>query len=133
MASWGQTSVDTAPVEPVVHYQAMQWIITIDRGLASRILAMRDLRLPSETGGILFGLVDIPARRIHLVDATPAPPGSIEEPGGFVRGMAGVDKMMEDVRRRTAGQVRYVGEWHSHPPRASARSSPVDGRQLDWL
>jgi len=67
---------------------------------------MRDARLPVETGGILFGLVDIPARRIHLVDATAAPPGSIEEPGGFVRGMGGVEEMMEDVRRRTAGQVR---------------------------
>jgi hypothetical protein len=26
-------------------------------------------------------LVDIPAKRIHLVDATPAPPGSVEEAG----------------------------------------------------
>ena len=126
-------ALDTAPVEPVLRYEAIGWIITIDAGVARRIVAMREARLPSETGGILFGLVDIPARRVHLVDATPAPLDSIEEPGGFVRGMAGVDKMMEDVRRRTAGQVRYVGEWHSHPPRASARSSPVDGRQLDWL
>lgn len=47
--------------------------------------------------------------------------------------MGGVDEMMEDVRRPTAGQVRYVGEWHSHPPRVSARPSPTDGRQLDWL
>jgi hypothetical protein len=94
---------------------------------------MRDSRLPSETGGILFGLVDIPAKGIHLVTATPAPPGGIEEPGGFVRGMGGVDEIMEDVHRQTAGQVRYVGEWHSHPPRASARPSPTDDRQLDWL
>jgi hypothetical protein len=35
--------------------------------------------------------------------------------------------------RRTAGQLRYVGEWHSHPPRASARPSAVDGQQIDWL
>ena len=133
LAPTGAVALDTAPVEPVLRYEAIGWIITIDAGVARRIVAMREARLPSETGGILFGLVDIPARRVHLVDATPAPLDSIEEPGGFVRGMAGVDKMMEDVRRRTAGQVRYVGEWHSHPPRASARSSPVDGRQLDWL
>jgi Prokaryotic homologs of the JAB domain/ThiF family len=133
LAPTGAVALDTAAVEPVFRYEAIGWIITIDAGVARRIVSMRETRLPSETGGILFGLVDIPARRIHLVDATPAPAGSIEEPGGFVRGMGGVDKMMEDIRRRTAGQVRYVGEWHSHPPRASARPSPVDGRQLDWL
>jgi hypothetical protein len=133
LAPTGEVSLDTATVESVVRYQAMEWVITIDRGLASRILGMRDSRLPSETGGILFGLVDIPAKGIHLVTATPAPPGGIEEPGGFVRGMGGVDEIMEDVHRQTAGQVRYVGEWHSHPPRASARPSPTDDRQLDWL
>ena len=100
--------------------------------LAGHVLAMRRSRLPAETGGILFGLVDIPAKSIHLVTATPAPPGSIEEPDGFVRGMGDVDEMMEDVRRRTAGQVRYVGEWHSHPPRIGA-AEPTDDRQLDWL
>jgi Prokaryotic E2 family A/ThiF family/Prokaryotic homologs of the JAB domain len=133
LAPTGEVSLDTAPVEPVGHYQAMDWMITIDAGLASRIIEMRNSRLPAETGGILFGLVDILAKSIHLVMATPAPFDSIEEPGGFVRGMGGVDEMMEDVRRRTAGQVRYVGEWHSHPPRASARPSPTDDRQLDWL
>jgi proteasome lid subunit RPN8/RPN11 len=133
LAPTGEVSLDTAPVEPVGHYQAMDWTITINAGLADRIVEMRNSCLPAETGGILFGLVDIPAKSIHLVMATPAPSDSIEEPGGFVRGMGGVDEMMEDVRRRTAGQVRYVGEWHSHPPQASARPSSTDGRQLDWL
>jgi hypothetical protein len=41
--------------------------------------------------------------------------------------------MMESVSRRTAGQIRYVGEWHSHPPKASARPSVIDGQQIDWL
>ena len=63
----------------------------------------------------------------------PAPPDSEERPGGFVRGTQGVEALMEEVRRKTAGQVRYVGEWHSHPPHASARPSPVDARQIDWL
>ena len=41
--------------------------------------------------------------------------------------------MMLDVRQRTAGQVRYVGEWHSHPPHMSSRPSVVDALQLDWI
>jgi hypothetical protein len=91
------------------------------------------LPVSAETGGILFGLVAVPAKRIHLVDATPAPPDSHEELVGFVRGVAGVSAIMDEVRLRTIGQVRYVGEWHSHPPRSSARLSAVDGVQTDWL
>jgi integrative and conjugative element protein (TIGR02256 family) len=98
-----------------------------------RIYEMREARVPLETGGILFGLVDIPAKRIHLVHASPAPPDSIEKLSEFVRGVEGVEELIESVRQRTAGQVRYVGEWHSHPPRASARPSATDGRQIDWL
>lgn len=133
LASNGEVTLDFAAPEPVSRYRAHDWQITIDAGLAARMRAMRDARLPSETGGMLFGLVDIPAKSIHLVHASPAPPDSEERAGGFVRGMQGVDELMENVRRRTAGQVRYVGEWHSHPPHASARPSPVDAHQIDWL
>ena len=95
--------------------------------------AMRRAKLPDETGGILFGLVDIPEKRIHLVDASPAPPDSIESPAGFIRGMQGVKQNIDRVFRVSGGQVRYVGEWHSHPPRSSACPSTTDDRQLDWL
>jgi Prokaryotic homologs of the JAB domain len=94
---------------------------------------MRAARAPLETGGVLFGLVDIPTRSIHLVDASPAPPDSVEARDGFQRGLQGVDELLESVRHKTARQVRYIGEWHSHPPRMSARPSPIDARQLDWL
>jgi hypothetical protein len=129
----GEVSVDTTAPEPVVCFQADTWQIAIDAGLARRIREMRASRVPCETGGILLGLVDIPAKRIHLVDASPAPPDSIEQPGSFVRGVVGVPEIIDSVRRRTADQVRYVGEWHSHPPRSSARPSAIDGQQLDWL
>ena len=119
--------------EPVMRFRAGEWKIAFDEGLVRRLHEMRDARVPSETGGILFGLVDIPAKRIHLVDASAAPPDSDEQPGSFVRSVSGVEELMESVRRGTAGQIRYVGEWHSHPPRSSARPSAVDGQQIDWL
>lgn len=129
----GEVTVDTTTPEPVIRFQADAWQIAIDSGLVRRIRKMRDSRAPCETGGILLGLVDIPAQRIHLVDASPAPPDSVEELGSFVRGVLGVQELIDSVRRRTADQVRYVGEWHSHPPRSSARPSVIDGQQLDWL
>ena len=125
LTSNDEVTLDSIPAEPVSHYQAHGWQITMDAGLAARIRAMRNARLPSETGGMLFGLVDIPAKSIHLIDASPAPPDSMERPNGFIRGTQGVEALMEEIRRKTAGQVRYVGEWHSHPPPASARPSSV--------
>ena len=133
LTSKNEIILDSVSAEPVSRYRADGWQITVDVGLAARIRAMRDARLPSETGGMLFGLVDIPSKSIHLVDASPAPPDSEERLGGFVRGTQGVEALMEEVGRKTAGQVRYVGEWHSHPAHASARPSPVDARQIDWL
>jgi hypothetical protein len=129
----GDVSADTPVVEPVIRFRTGGWNMVIDAGLVQRVRQMRSERLPSETGGILFGLVDIPAKHIHIVDASLAPPDSEERSMGFVRGVVGVDELMERVTQRTAGQVRYVGEWHSHPPRASARPSAVDGQQIDWL
>ena len=128
-----EVTLDSAPAEAVSRYRAQGWQITVDAGLAARILAMRRARLPLETGGILFGLVDISAKSIHVVHASPAPPDSKEALGEFVRGTQDVEELMEEVDKKTSGQVRYVGEWHSHPPHASACPSLVDGRQVDWL
>jgi len=30
-------------------------------------------------------------------------------------------------------QVRYVGEWHSHPPRYPIQPSNIDLTQIHWL
>ena len=133
LASDGQVALDSTPAKPVSHYQAYGWRITLDAGFTARILEMREARLPAETGGMLFGVVDIPAKSIHLIHAAPAPPDSRERPGEFVRGTAGVEALMKEIGRKTAGQVRYVGEWHSHPQNASVQPSPVDARQIDWL
>lgn len=129
----GEVALTAAKAESVWRYAALGWTITVDAGLVARVRAMRTDRLPRETGGVLFGLVDIPAKSIHVVDAAPAPPDSVEETSGFVRGVQGVDEHIEAVRHRTAGQVRYIGEWHSHPPRMSARPSAIDAVQIDWL
>lgn len=129
----GAVACHSAKPEEVWGYKAREWTIAIDAGLVARMRSMREHKLPCETGGIVCGLVDIPAKSIHLVDAFPAPPDSIEARDSFVRGVQGVEECIEEVRRRTDGQLRYVGEWHSHPPRSSARPSTTDAIQLDWL
>ena len=114
-------------------FQSGDWRVYVDRGLIQRMHDLRKAKLPNETGGVLTGVVDIPAKCIHLANAAPAPTDSVEASNGFTRGTAGVQEYLDAVFERTRGQVRYVGEWHSHPPRAATRPSAVDLSQIDWL
>lgn len=127
--------VNVCGIDPpsVTSFEAGDWTISVDLDLANRILAMRDAALPNETGGVLTGIVDIPEKIIHLADAAPAPPDSRGSLGQFVRGTDGVRAHLDDVFARTRGQVRYIGEWHSHPPQSAARPSATDLLQIDWL
>lgn len=121
------------PAEAVRQFDIDDWQIALDDGLLGRLSAMREEALPNETGGVLLGVVDIPAQRIHLADVGPAPADSKASPGGFTRGTAGVQEMIDHVMAETQEQVRYVGEWHSHPPRAGVMPSPTDLVQINWL
>lgn len=129
----GAVSVHEPVVTPADSFRVGDWTVSVDQGLTGRIIKMRAARLPEETGGVLTGIVDIPARRIQLVDAAPAPPDSKASACGFERGTSGVQEYLKRVYEQTRGQVRYVGEWHSHPPRVPALPSPTDRSQLDWL
>ena len=96
-------------------------------------LRFRAKRLPAETGGVLLGVVDAEARSIKIVDSLTAPPDSLEEKSGFERGIAGLETDIRRAMIRTMDQVRYVGEWHSHPPRYSIQPSGIDLTQIGWL
>ncbi len=121
------------PAEAVRRFDVDGWQVALDDGLRRRVATMREERLPNETGGIMFGVVDIPARRIHLAGAAPAPTDSVASPGGFTRGTDGVQETIDRVMTETQGQMRYVGEWHSHPPRAGVMPSVTDLIQINWL
>lgn len=129
----GQVRSFSYPAEDVRRFDVDGWQVSLDAGLRSRIAAMRDECLPNETGGILLGVVDIPARKIHLADAAKAPADSIGSPTGFVRGTDGVQQMIDRSMNETQGQLRYVGEWHSHPPLAGVMPSVTDLSQVNWL
>lgn len=124
--------VESEP-EPVKRFKAGEWTIAIDHGLIERIQVMRGDHLPAETGGVLSGVVDIPAKCIHLVNAAPAPADSKSSATEFVRGTSGVQEYLDRISERTRGQVRYIGEWHSHPPGSGSAPSPTDIAQMDWL
>lgn len=109
------------------------WTITLPQELEDHILAMRRTALPAETGGVLFGIVDLVKSRIDVVEAWAAPPGSQGSETEFIRGTKGLRQGVERAVARTLEQVRYVGEWHSHPRRARTTPSGKDLLQLGWL
>jgi Prokaryotic E2 family A/Prokaryotic homologs of the JAB domain len=97
-----------------------------DDGLRRKLRGWREKHFPNETGGVLLGYFDLQMRSVSVVDALPAPADSKEQPGGFIRGTEGLEEAVTEAGRRTANIVRYIGEWHSHPPKHGAGASSDD-------
>ena len=112
---------------------AGDWTIRMPATLSAQLAAERLKQLPNETGGALLGIVDPQSKRIELAAAVPAPIDSTEAPTEFIRGTMGLRETVEAAIARSAGQIRYVGEWHSHPRGSSSRPSTIDIEQLAWL
>ncbi|MDE2823360.1 MAG: ThiF family adenylyltransferase [Chloroflexota bacterium] len=109
------------------------WYVGIDAELVTDLLAQRSEALPSETGGVLVGMVDAHRKRILLVDAVAAPPDSEKWPTAFIRGSVGLCKEVEQIQEWTGQAAHYVGEWHSHPLGKPLGMSNDDRCVLDFV
>jgi hypothetical protein len=72
-------------------------------------------------------------KRVDLVAALKAPADSSHSPTEFTRGTLGLRDEVDHATARCAEQIRYVGEWHSHPLGSSSHPSSIDLEQLAWL
>jgi proteasome lid subunit RPN8/RPN11 len=129
----GSPAAHSAAIDDVRVVSILGWTITLPRCLEDAILRMRAVKLPAETGGVLFGVVDLVKARIDVVEAWPQPLGSSGSETKFVRGTKGLRPAVASAIGRTLDQVRYVGEWHSHPRRARTSPSNTDLDQIFWL
>jgi hypothetical protein len=118
---------------PVTHVQLGAWTITYDSGLLDDLAAMRRAKLPNETGGVLLGIADMSRKAIHIAHSLPEPQDSRASRTGFERGVVNLAEQVGTAVAATMHQLRYVGEWHSHPDRASVMPSSLDITQLLWL
>ena len=109
------------------------WIVMYDEGVLKRMRQLRQAELPSETGGALVGIVDTDRRSIIVVDALDPPDDSVGTPGMFERGITGLLDRLREIQAITRDQVRYIGEWHSHPRGYGASPSCVDAAQIRHL
>lgn len=118
---------------PVTRIRLGSWSMTYDQRLIQTMRDHRAKHLPNETGGALFGIIDVSRRSIHVAHAMPQPEDSRNSGAGFERGVIGLLDLVTDVAKNSLYQVRYVGEWHSHPSGSSVRPSGIDIKQLAWL
>jgi hypothetical protein len=117
----------------VHHIDLGAWRISYDSGLLADLSRLRESRLPDETGGVLLGIADMSRKSIHVAHAMPPPEDSRGSPAGFERGIVGLLAEVSRATEASMHQLRYVGEWHSHPRRSSPLPSGVDLQQLAWL
>jgi len=103
-----------------------EWTVCWDEGLETILRATRDKHLPSETGGILVGMIDQKSRTVYVVDAFEAPADSQASSRDFIRGREGVSEAAAVAHERTRGMVNYVGDWHSHPQGTPPHPSGLD-------
>lgn len=104
-----------------------------DQLLLEEVAQARTAKLPNETGGILIGAFDTYRRIIYVMDQVSSPPDSEEWPTVYVRGSQGLRQRVEEIERVTAGNLVYVGEWHSHPNEAGCLPSEADRKVFKWL
>ncbi len=109
------------------------WKICLANTVAQKLHDLRDAHLPSETGGILLGVVDHARKRIEVSMGLEAPPDSSGSPSSFERGVQGTIDSIAEARTRTMHQITYIGEWHSHPRGARTTPSLTDATQLVML
>lgn len=126
-------SLTEATALPVQKIALGSWTVTYDEGLARQVATLRTERLPHETGGVLLGITDTGRRSVHIVTALSAPRDSSSSVTTFERGVSGLAAAVQEAAERSLYQIRYVGEWHSHPRGSSTRPSSTDIQQLCWL
>lgn len=109
------------------------WMVSIPASLRNELIQKRSAALPDETGGPLMGMIDFERRRIDVVGALPPPDDSIGTTSSFTRGVSKLRMDIESAATRTGNQIRYIGEWHSHPDGVSSAPSRTDLAQIRQL
>lgn len=109
------------------------WTVAVSVQVIEGVVAARKTVGALETGGILVGSWDRVRRRAYIVGHYDPPPDSVHSSTGFIRGSVGVYQTLKSVEFRTAQNLTYVGEWHTHPPGYTSRPSGDDRTLLRWI
>jgi hypothetical protein len=123
----------TIPVPDPISILISNWEISILPSVLSDLFHCRMDKLPSETGGVLLGVCDPVNKYIMITHYISAPEDSSASAGFFVRGCKGLLSLVRGFSDATLGNMKYVGEWHSHPRGHDATPSRTDLEAIDEL
>lgn len=129
----GEVRLDRRKAASVDRIPLGDWTVSYDQRVQAELAELRAKNLPHETGGVLLGISDTSRRSIHIVRALPQPDDSEGSVTRFERGVSGLQEAVAAAAEASLHQVRYVGEWHSHPAGSGTIPSMIDLRQLCWL
>jgi proteasome lid subunit RPN8/RPN11 len=118
---------------PMIEIHNAGWTLCTDQSVIEKVMRLHREKLPKETGGILIGSFDMKRKIVYVADAEASPPGSREEPTLYIRGSEGMTARLAEIESATAGNLEYVGEWHSHPAGYDCTPSDFDLRLFAWL
>ena len=118
---------------PVGEHIIGKWSILVGQEVINDTELFRKKKLPVETGGILMGAFDTKRKIIHVCHALTAPGDSKEREEFFIRGKEGLCKDVKEISDITMGNVKYVGEWHSHLQGHTSKASDDDKTALEKL
>jgi len=110
--TWGQDQLVDDPrhgyqvrIAPPALRQIRGWISRNDR------IKGHDI----ETGGLLYGEFNEPAKIVWVTEVSGPPPDSDATAQGFVCGTEGTQEDNAERKARTKGSVAFIGMWHTHP------------------
>jgi len=109
------------------------WTLQLAPSVLRSVAGWRVERLPRETGGVLMGSVNHDSRTVYLMLALPSPADSDEWPVHYIRGCEELREGVETIYNRTAQNLSYIGEWHSHPDGARTLRSGPDLKVFAWI
>lgn len=120
-------------IKPSSELSLGPWRVRWSHQLLVSLMTQRHEDLPNETGGVLLGVVDLEHRVIVISASVSAPLDSLKRPDCFERGASGLFETLSEIDRQTLGQVRYLGEWHSHPDQSGVFPSKQDEGLFETL
>ena len=100
------------------------WTVRIPEDLLAEIRLKAKVAGKNENGGYLFGHIDYKRRVIYPLNHY-MPRDSRGTKSGFRLGTSGLKDYKKEIDRRTIGQMKYIGDWHSHPA-CSLEMSAID-------
>ncbi len=109
------------------------WAVYVAPSVIRDVVSLREGKLPKETGGVLIGGIDHEHRAIFVMLALASPPDSEEWPTHYIRGCEALKARVSEIEDRTAMNLGYVGEWHSHPNGIGTAPSTADAKVFGWI